>query len=185
MNPILVLDSSTDKSDDTDLVGLLDQSNIQRITFPSYTTIAKKISRGLQNVQTPYAALCADDDFLIPQSLTTCCDFLDRNQDYNSAHGIYVNHKLQYEGPESEVLWDVLYPLSRSNVDKSAFNRVRKFFPYNYSSYPFYAVNRTQELQIIWEETSKYTSGLSGWAEIFPMCLSIIRGKKTFYTVCL
>lgn len=41
-------------------------------------------------VATPYAVLCADDDFTSTASILRCVEFLDRNPDHSGAHGHYL-----------------------------------------------------------------------------------------------
>lgn len=49
--------------------------------------VHEKVEWGLSMVQTPYVAMCADDDFLVPSSLTKCVDFLDQDLSFSCARG--------------------------------------------------------------------------------------------------
>jgi len=173
---IIVLDSSSHDLNDKELIQFLDQANIQHKQYCSEIFIGEKIYDGVSSVETPYSVLCADDDFLIPSSLIQCCDFLDRKQDYISAHGVYFFHKIS-KAADTAVSWHVLYPTSRSNEKISPLARLKYFYPNNYSSYPMYAVHRTENLKGIWRKTAEYTSDW-GWVEALSSCLSIIQGKS-------
>jgi len=173
---IIVLDSSSHDLNDKELIQLLDQANVQHKQYSSEIFIGEKIYDGAGSVETPYSVLCADDDFLIPSSLIKCCDFLDRKQDYISAHGVYFFHNILND-IDKTISWHVLYPTSRSNEKVSPLARLKYFYPNNYSSYPMYAVHRTKNLKDIWRKTTEYTSDW-GWVETLSSCLSIIQGKS-------
>jgi glycosyltransferase domain-containing protein len=44
-------------------------------------------------VTTNYVAICADDDFLFPQGLEKCIEFLEINRDYSCVQGAYIRFK--------------------------------------------------------------------------------------------
>jgi glycosyltransferase domain-containing protein len=49
-------------------------------------------------VDTKYLVLCADDDFIVPAAITTCIEFLDKNEDYfgvcGNIVGVTINDKM-------------------------------------------------------------------------------------------
>ena len=49
-----------------------------------------KLQRLAGLVATPYAALCADDDFTSCASIARCAEFLDSHPDHSGAHGHYL-----------------------------------------------------------------------------------------------
>lgn len=49
--------------------------------------VHEKIQWALTMVSSPYVALCADDDFIVPGTALKCADFLDQNPDYCCARG--------------------------------------------------------------------------------------------------
>lgn len=63
--------------------------NVRYYHYPNYP-YAKKLPLIYDKVTTKYVLFCADDDFIIPKSIIKCRDFLNKNPDYNSAHGHYV-----------------------------------------------------------------------------------------------
>ncbi len=171
---LIILDSSPVKSVDKELSFLLDKTGASLKYFPEDTFFAEKLSQGLSYVDTEYAVLCADDDFLIPQGLNKAVKFLKNHKDFSSAHGIYCSHSSEIS---NGVEWGINYPFSRSNKNPDALKRFKKFFPGNYSSYPFYAVHQTKTLKAIWKKTNEHVSDW-GWVEIFPSSMSIILGKS-------
>jgi hypothetical protein len=58
-----------------------------------------KVLWALENIATPYVAMCADDDFLIPSTVELCSMFLSENKDYCCARGRifdFVTDKSKY-----------------------------------------------------------------------------------------
>ena len=52
-----------------------------------------KMEYAVRQIETPYAVLCADDDFISSAGLRSCIEFLETNPDYASAQGRYVSFK--------------------------------------------------------------------------------------------
>ena len=44
----------------------------------------------LNYVKTKYCVFCADDDFITPNGVKQCVDFLEHNPDFTVAHGRYI-----------------------------------------------------------------------------------------------
>jgi glycosyltransferase domain-containing protein len=173
---VVVLDSSSDAVP-PDVQVFFDHKNISHHKFDPTIFFANKIALGLKSVSTPFSVLCADDDFIIPTGVKKCVQFLETHSDYTSAHGRYINHQLSKNKRSFfKMRWGPLYERAKSISEITAEKRLIKFFPDNYSGYPVYAVHRTETLQRIWLETTKYVSDW-GLSEIFPSCLSLILGK--------
>ena len=64
-------------------------SNISYFHYPEIHYCIK-LDDVFKKVNTPYSLLCADDDFIIPEAIETCVDFLEKNSDYASAQGYYM-----------------------------------------------------------------------------------------------
>lgn len=63
--------------------------NVKYYHYPNFS-YAKKLPLIYDRVRTKYVLFCADDDFIIPKSIIECRNFLNKNSDYNSAHGHYI-----------------------------------------------------------------------------------------------
>ena len=175
---ILILDSSEKELENDQLKNITKKTNISFKRFPSNTPLAEKIFRGLKYVNTEYGVLCAEDDFLFPNSVLKCVEFLEDNQNYSSAHGLYFNHT-NYE--ESKLSGFNLFPLyggkAISNEKETSLQRINHyFFSGKVHHYPFYAVHKSEVLKNIWEKTYLYANE---WQlnEYFPTYLSFIFGK--------
>ena len=68
---IIVLDSSSIKILDEELILKLHQKNILWKKYDNKIFIANKINYGCKYITTRFAVLCADDDFLFPNSFLT------------------------------------------------------------------------------------------------------------------
>ncbi len=55
--------------------------------FGSEISIPSKIAQMLAKVDSNYSAICADDDFIVPQAIEKCARFLGSNPDCVVAHG--------------------------------------------------------------------------------------------------
>ena len=59
-----------------------------------YEVFVAKLGEAMEAVTTPYVALCADDDLLLPTGLVRSITFLDRNQDYSIAQGFFYQYQI-------------------------------------------------------------------------------------------
>ena len=179
---IMILDSSRDELHDKELKSIINQDNIVWVRYDDEMFIVDKIVDGIRRVETEYAVLCADDDFIIPSSIASSIEFLDNNPDYSSAHGPYFRH------PNAEIVKDSGFILrkinGRSISEESSTERLKSYLyrMTGHCYHPFYAVHRRNTLNFIWSETKKYGSD---WAlgELFPCCLSLIYGKMKILPV--
>jgi glycosyltransferase domain-containing protein len=176
---ILILDSSPYYPDDAQLNKMLSKDGIQWLRFSDDIFFAHKIAEGCKHIETKYTVLCADDDFLVPNAIEVCVDYLDKNQDYTSAHGFYFSHHLVKENLfYIHTLFSTEVAISK---DKS-FDRIKSYLNGSLKYYPMYAVHRSDMFKLIWSETKKYVSD-QGLSEIFPCCLSLLYGKMKVFPV--
>jgi glycosyltransferase domain-containing protein len=100
-----------------------------------------------ESVTTPYCVLIPDDDFLCPNGLDKCTDFLDSNPNYTAAYGVGINTKIDGTGPHGNISWVHYYehpPLD----SESGSQRVSDFFAAG--TYALvHDVHRTEEWQEI------------------------------------
>ena len=172
----LVLDSSSDYPEDPELKELLDRDNVTWKRFDSTTFFVNKVSEGCKHIETEYAVLCADDDFLIPMALMESVEFLKKNQDHASVHGLHFNHTNAEEAYRNGFSIRPLYQNGRSSEQEFAAARINAYLSGKTGCYPMYAVHRTELFQRIWTETNNFVSDW-GLSELFPCALSFIYGK--------
>ena len=82
---VVVIDSSKNK------FKYVKEFNIEYYYIPEATFNEKiKFAANNINIQTDYILICPDDDYIIMDSILTCCRFLDNNEDYCVALGNYL-----------------------------------------------------------------------------------------------
>ncbi len=174
---IIILDSSAENYPRSMYELLEANPQIERKSFYPTTTIPEKISEGLLDVDTKYAVICADDDFLVPSGLKSCIEFLESNPSYASAHGRYINHMIK-----DKFIWSSLYGKALSIRSETSFDRLMTMLTSSKVSYPFYAVHKTSDLLSIWKHTKVY-SGSIPFNEIISSACSVMVGPSKILPV--
>jgi len=172
----LILDSSSHELNDSTLMNYLNKKYVKYKKYNSSILFAHKIADGCQVITTPYAVLCADDDFLIPAGILEARNFLKNNADFTSAHGLYFNHTSSEVAQKHGFSIGPLYQNGHSSEQDSAEERLNAYLSGETGYYPMYAVHRTDLFQQIWSETKTYVFDW-GLSELFPCALSFIHGK--------
>jgi len=135
--PVLVVDSSPEPQADV-------PAGVDYLHLPALGVEAK-LELAAARVATPYAVLCADDDFTCVASIRRCVEFLEAHPDYVAAHGHYLRVVRQRSG-EPHV--EPCYPDTRRaaiDADDAATRLAQLNRPY----VPlFYAVVRTAALRL-------------------------------------
>ncbi|MHB8163391.1 MAG: TIGR00180 family glycosyltransferase [Methanoregula sp.] len=134
---------------------------------------AECLNRLVSLVSTPYAALDADDDFLIPSALTKCVDFLERNPDYAATHGKGVILELGNDGAHGPVVNCEFYsqPILES---ESASKRLDDHMS-NYRV-TLLSVHKTESLQKMFQDLHSLKDNPFG--ELLSCSISVILGKS-------
>ncbi len=179
---ILVLDSSSKKLSDKNLILKLKQKNITWKKYNSKIFVANKIKDGCRFISTDFAVLCADDDFLIPNSLKKAVKFLQKNKNYSSCMGLQIKHHYLSIFNKKIYLFNESINKNNGFNNNHIFDRISQYLSLNSSYYPFYSVHRSNDLKRIWEITSKNTN-FWGLVEILPCCLSLVIGKMKVLNV--
>jgi glycosyltransferase domain-containing protein len=127
----------------------VEDENLTYFHLPGLS-LTGKIAYALEQVQTPYIVMCADDDFLIPERILDCIQFLESRPDYVAACGNSICYK-KNSLASGKVVFAAMYThrLSYEVSAKDPFERIRQFFtPYRGG---FYAVHRTAILRKAFE----------------------------------
>jgi glycosyltransferase domain-containing protein len=135
-----------------------------------------KIARALNTVDSKYAVICADDDFIIPRAMENCAQFLEHNPDYAVAHGRLVSmFPAKDSGKYAETqLWT--YDRSLRTVNSSD-PRVRLYeFVSKCEGTLLYSVHRRLNLIHNAQIASKAARDYSFQCLLLE-CLSMIQGK--------
>jgi len=133
-----------------------------------------KFRKAVEMIKTPYLAFCADDDFLLPNGVYSCIDFLNSAPDYSCAQGIMVSFQIDKQNR--------CYRLRGYSLeDDSPIKRFQRLATNWYST--FYSVYRTPNIVRSFQVTDDTCDYLR--ARIFPEILlsqmSVILGKVKFF----
>ena len=137
----------------------------------------KTIKRLIEVAEEPYCSCIGDDDFLVPNSLTKCAQFLEQNPEYSTAQGKGILFSLNEVGPYGAMGSLGTY-WSRNEVEENTGEqRLINFFPKNYFVNQF-SVHRTDDFV----QDSEFYKGIddSSFGELLHCNLAIIRGKSKF-----
>jgi len=72
-------------------------------------TFVEKITLALQQLKTPFVAMCPDDDFHSFASLKDCALFLQQNAEYASVHGHYISFLQQANGLQFSITYNNIH----------------------------------------------------------------------------
>ncbi|MDB4349673.1 TIGR00180 family glycosyltransferase [Omnitrophica bacterium] len=174
---IIVADSSSDENKKVNRKIISSFSNLNILYkdgYPSKINPGIKIVDAIKDANEEYCVFCADDDFVIPNGINKCVDFLKRNPDFTVAHGCYIGFRLKKsKRKKEEFYWTPGY-----SYQSVTFPDARSRLIFHFSNYcpTFYAVHRTDFLRMILKETAKFTNDTLFY-EFLPSMLSLIYGK--------
>ncbi len=169
---ILVLDSSSEPCEVSGLRELLTSDGVRHLTFAPSVRPLQKLFEGLQEVSTPYVVVWADDDFLIPRSLTEGVRFLETYPDYSIVHGAGMIFTI--EGHEGRAVPGCMPYWQRALTAATPSARLREHF-LRYSVLN-YSIHRTPLLQHNVGRCCEHRFGFY-WAELTLGGLSVIQGN--------
>lgn len=164
---ILVCDSSKNK--------FKDAAKHKNAEYYHYKNMpyAKKIHEILKKVKTKYAVFCGVDDFIIPESIVKCLEFLETHKDYATVQGHYISF---YNTGKKIVYGPTFLEAARKDSDSDdCCERINnQLNPYIEI---IYAVSRIENLRSIYSsEAIKKIKDLNIW-ELMSTIISVINGK--------
>jgi glycosyltransferase domain-containing protein len=128
----------------------------------------------LRFVSTPYVAFHADDDFLVPETMASCVEFLEGAADYSAAHGRAIMFHLDTPGPWGLLQWVSAYPQWPQEASSAA-ERFRDLLGHYCTT--LFAVHRTDVMRAMYARVDEVSDATFG-RELLPCCLSVIPGKR-------
>ncbi|MGA9408693.1 MAG: TIGR00180 family glycosyltransferase [Bacteroidota bacterium] len=163
--PIFIADAANDPK-----LNIVTSERIRYLHLPNLD-FSEQVLLGLELVQTPFAVLCADDDFATLGGVSSCVDFLMKSQDYDSCQGRY----LIFEVIKGEVFACSYYDYS-SSIDINSDN-VRERLMSGVKPYMqlLYAVHRTSTLKACFTSMRKHKNNLM---EVGQTLISLMHGKS-------
>ncbi len=180
--PIVLADSSDNKYHH-DIKKLSREYNKLKIDHQCYSSnihFTQKLIHSLQKISSNYVVICADDDFINPDNIEPCTQFLDQNPDYSIAHGNAISFRKDSKNNIGFKYNVGIYPQCDID-DNDPSTRLDKHL----SSYmpTFYSVQRKDDLQSSLELAYSNSEDYR-FSEVLQSCLAIIKGKaKRFNTL--
>lgn len=142
-NPVFIADSSREEmARDNEMLIAAYHPRLNIRYHHTNTSFGNKCIDAINSVKTPFTVFCADDDFLMPNSIQQCVEFLEQHDDYNCATGIWVQVEAKRDNRCSQIRCDQI-------DDDSATLRFQKLAKNWFSN--FYAVYRTKTLARAWQ----------------------------------
>jgi glycosyltransferase domain-containing protein len=173
-----VADSSSSENKKINKTIIASMSNADILYFCDYSSTigpSQKIFDAFSHIGTKYCVICADDDFIIPDSINKSVDFLENNPDFTVAHGRYISFYLAVNNKErARFYWAPRYKCI-SNIFPDPKHRLTEHLA-NYSLPTFYGVHRTDFIKMIFKETLEFTNDVR-FGELLPSMLASIYGK--------
>lgn len=150
-------------------------------SFPSDLGVHATWTQMLEGVETPFAIVSGDDDFLIPQALQRCIDFLDTHPDYSLASGFAVRPTVRPTAREGFEVVDMQAGIFKSNEKALAPDRLLDCF------YPSWAPNaqalqRTPQMRETFRTAIALGLDVDEYSDFFCECaingVNVIKGKE-------
>lgn len=175
---ITIADSSLDdyKKLNREIVSSIINLNIRYLDiYSSDINICYKIADALNYVKEEYCVFCADDDFIVPDSIGQSMVFLENNKDFAVAHGYYIAFYLSIDSKGNQTFsWQPRYSYE-SNIFSNSEDRLFKHLS-NYSLPTIYGVHKTNLLRMIFKDSAEFADGCR-FSELLPSVLALIHGK--------
>jgi len=127
----------------------------------------------VDKLDTTYAAIALDDDFIIEKTLNKCVSFLDGHPGYSAACGQALLFSLKKSGAYGEFLDIGPYP-QRAIEAQTSSQRLSDHLK-NYSV-TLFSVHRTETWRKMFQRVIK-SSERAFMEELIPCCLSVVYGK--------
>jgi glycosyltransferase domain-containing protein len=132
-----------------------------------------KFADMVKHTQYPYSIICADDDYVDPQGIETAVDFLENHQDFSCAHGNYISFR-NPTTTRGRFFWRPIYPYTPLTSDKPQ----DRFYQHLTDYYQvLYAVRRTKQVQMMYDELVTSTADPMQFGELLPDMLTVLYGK--------
>ena len=179
--PFFVVDSSDPPQAQQNRLVIKEVGRSQRSLQIEYQhfdlDLVNKCARALSRLSSPHVVLCADDDFLIPDTVQVCSRFLQDHPDYSTAQGLTTIAR--HAGTHVTQRLTTSYAIRHDD----ALSRCRRLASCWFSN--FYAVSRTHDLAEMFQLTAAHFDWSRSFIfpEQFLSQMSVLRGKVHVHPV--
>jgi glycosyltransferase domain-containing protein len=155
----------------------------EKITYRHYPEmpLAEKINAIGHLITTPFVFMCANDDFIIPETVRKIVSFLEDNNEYDSGQGIYV----KFDPLQAEIKPQLIYEnMLNEKLDETKSRDRLSHLMGNYFQF-YYAVFRTELFTKIYASVIKeHKTVLNNLRllEIYVSCYAAIESKHIILT---
>lgn len=186
-HPIYIGDASNEENSkklQSAIEKLSKHLTINYYTYPEHINVTESHIDLNEKAREEYSVFSGDDDYQIPDSLTKCAEFLDKNSEYSSASGHAITFRLINNGAYGELRRLADYP--RGQIESStAAQRIIDFMTkYNVT---LFSVFRTKQVVKCWSQAvsikDRWFSGETMYCTMSSVlgkskiidCLSLVR----------
>jgi glycosyltransferase domain-containing protein len=155
---------------------LSDRINIIYKEYPKLNAIST-MGELINYIETPYAAICCDDDFLIPSALVKSSRFLDENLEYNAAWGKAVKVRLENNGAFGQVAY--CKPIKQPVLDAESGSQRYINYMMIQQTDVLYAVQRSKNFIRAYSPSNIKDMMFAGG--VLPNAMSCVHGKNKEY----
>jgi len=184
-HPIYIGDSSNENEKRKFLDSLDDFRNFFDVHYFNYPNVGSVFAQQVifqlsLKVKEKYCVFLGDDDFLIPNSLTKCANFLEKNHDYRTAQGKSSLFSLRNKGAYGPFNYFEEISNEPQSLEDLAKDRIINYangHPLNFFN-PQFSVHRTEEF--IKDSESYKINRDPNFTEYLHCFTFIARGKSKF-----
>lgn len=174
-----VADSSKQAGAAENVAAVEEASRLLDITYCHFgTDLITKYFQALSRIGTPYVVVCADDDFLLPNAVDTCVEFLELHPEYSLAQGLSANMNCRAAEASVIKVWS-----GHCIHNESAFARCQQMARYGFST--FYGVYHTNVLRDMFQYCAEHLDAQESYhfPEILLLQLSALKGRIQFFPI--
>lgn len=147
---------------------------------PGITTVAG-VHQLLEKITTPYTALCGDDDYLIPEQLRRCVEFLQAHPDYTSVTGDQAEVFVGLEEGNSRMKVLKIIPGAHKEAAQPVPSQRLLKWAYPAIGKNTFSVQPTAAMRWAWQETDTLGLDLKLYAPLHELSvnvLTVLQGKQ-------
>ena len=146
--------------------------------------IYRKWGDAVQHVETEYSKICTDKEFVIPDAVNMCVEFLEGHSDYNTVDGLsLLLHNPTNDSTTSK--WEAWAPHNKSYEKENPIDRCREAFLTSKNPLGHWnmllAIRRSKFHKKIYAELMNYSLNDIRIGDLYPQLLSILYSKRKYF----
>jgi len=167
---IIVADSSPSPISDKNILEHLHASHVSYEKYSHDTRFEKKLLKAIEEISTPYAAICSEDDLITINGIIKASEQLDENDDIVAIYGYLV----AFTSEENSI--SVRNAIPMIGVLDDSMEEREKYYISEYPSAVFSSIYRTKYINRIFKLAKIFTDDYE-FGELLPAFLTPIYGK--------